>query len=413
MPQKRNPYALVVIRGAAGTLLGRADRAAGHPAHAVRRARTTCSTPTASSAARSTWPRARSRSRRRRRRASSSTATPRARAVRESFALAADVAEAISLTTGLDYRAPTASSAAPSPSTRPLDARAALDAAARELLGRRLELDAAALADALDPAARDRHPHRARRRRAGADGRDAARLPRRRSSAPARGCDGPAGGDRAPPSARCSRSATPRGSRSSVSKRRPRRSVSSAITSSGAMLPRLTFGPIWRSSHACCARRGASKITVSRPTAREDRVDQLAVHVAVVVEQPDRAALAALGDDQRGAGGEVGQHLGAPVVGDRIGAALAPDLRDDGELGGELARSAPPCARRPAAATRWRPRCGRCRARAATPRTRRAAPGARRSPAACRPGRSRRRRRGRSRPCRSRPRSRTRSPTPA
>ena len=37
---------------------------------------------------------------------------------------------------------------------------------------------------------------------------------------------------------------------------------------SRAMLPRLTLGPRWRSSHVCCDCCGASKMTVSRPSAR-------------------------------------------------------------------------------------------------------------------------------------------------
>ena len=49
MPQKRNPYALVVIRGARGHAARPRDRRARHPAHAVRAAPTTCSTPTARS----------------------------------------------------------------------------------------------------------------------------------------------------------------------------------------------------------------------------------------------------------------------------------------------------------------------------------------------------------------------------
>ena len=35
MPQKRNPYALAVLRGGAGTLLRPADRAAGHRAYPI------------------------------------------------------------------------------------------------------------------------------------------------------------------------------------------------------------------------------------------------------------------------------------------------------------------------------------------------------------------------------------------
>ena len=81
------------------------------------------------------------------------------------------------------------------------------------------------------------------------------------------------------------------------------------MTSSAWMLPRLTLGPRWRSSQACCDRRGASKMTVSSPTRVEDRLDELGVDGAGRVEQPDRPALAALGDHERGAGREVAEHL--------------------------------------------------------------------------------------------------------
>src|SRR5215210_3058915 len=53
----------------------------------------------------------------------------------------------------------------------------------------------------------------------------------------------------------------------SVSPRSPRRSVSSGITSSGGMLPRLTDGPNSFTNHACDALFGASKTTLSVPTA--------------------------------------------------------------------------------------------------------------------------------------------------
>ena len=103
MPQKRNPYALVVLRGGAGTLIGRATgvlatqrtpsgrtdnllyaygEVAGSVELAARLMRLA-----AAVAESVTFDRARA-----------------ARAVRESSALATDLAEAISLATGLDYR---------------------------------------------------------------------------------------------------------------------------------------------------------------------------------------------------------------------------------------------------------------------------------------------------------------------
>ena len=150
MPQKRNPYALVVLRGGAGTLIGRATgvlatqrtpsgrtdnllyaygEVAGSVELAARLLRLA-----AAVAESVTFDRERA-----------------ARAVHESFALATDLAEAISLATGLDYRsAYRVVGRAVAGGT--LDA-AALDAAAVELLGRPLALDPALVAGALDPAA--------------------------------------------------------------------------------------------------------------------------------------------------------------------------------------------------------------------------------------------------------------------
>src|SRR5581483_2227280 len=54
--------------------------------------------------------------------------------------------------------------------------------------------------------------------------------------------------------------------RPAVSARRPRRSVSRAITSSGATLPRLTSTPRWRTNHFCWAGWGASKMMRSAGT---------------------------------------------------------------------------------------------------------------------------------------------------
>ena len=148
MPQKRNPYALVVLRGGAGTLIGRAAGvlatqrtpsgrtdnllyAYGEVAGAVELAARLLRLAAAV--------------------AESLTidAARAERALRDSDAMGADLAEAIALSTDLDYRsayrvvarALAAADASP----------AALDAAARAVLGRPLDLDPALVADALDP----------------------------------------------------------------------------------------------------------------------------------------------------------------------------------------------------------------------------------------------------------------------
>ncbi len=147
MPQKRNPYALVVLRGGAGTLIGRATgvlatqrtpsgrtdnllyaygEVAGSVELAARLLRLA-----AAVAESLTIDGARAE-----------------RAVRESGAMATDVAEAISLSTGLDYRS-AYRVVGRAVATGALDA-AGLDAAATEILGRSLDLDPDVLADALD-----------------------------------------------------------------------------------------------------------------------------------------------------------------------------------------------------------------------------------------------------------------------
>ena len=150
MPQKRNPYALVVLRGGAGTLLGRAAGvlatqrtpsgrtdnllyAYGEVAGAVDLAGRLLRLAAAV--------------------AESLTidAARAGRALRESAAMATDLAESISLADGLDYRS-AYRVVGRALAGGALDA-AALDAAAREVLGRPLDLDPAIVADALDPAA--------------------------------------------------------------------------------------------------------------------------------------------------------------------------------------------------------------------------------------------------------------------
>src|ERR1035441_8693042 len=63
----------------------------------------------------------------------------------------------------------------------------------------------------------------------------------------------PCGAQSLPPSAK----------RSTVSERNPSRSVSSESTSPGTMLPRFDSVPNLFSSHTCCSRWGASKISLS------------------------------------------------------------------------------------------------------------------------------------------------------
>ena len=151
MPQKRNPYALVVLRGGAGTLIGRATGvlttqrtpsgrtdnllyAYGEVCGAVelgarllRLAAATAESVTVDA------PRA-------------------AAAVRDSHALATDLAEVVSRAAGLDYRSAYRVVGRAVATAGRLDA-AALDAAAAELLGRSLELPDDVVADALDPLA--------------------------------------------------------------------------------------------------------------------------------------------------------------------------------------------------------------------------------------------------------------------
>jgi argininosuccinate lyase len=153
MPQKRNPYALVVLRGGAGTLIGRATGvlasqrtpsgrtdnllyAYGEVAGAVDlaarllRLAAACAESVTVDAGRA------------------------AALLRGSFATATDLAEAITLATGLDYRAAYRAVGRAIADGGSLDP-AALDAAAREILGRPLELDPQLVAGALEPVARE------------------------------------------------------------------------------------------------------------------------------------------------------------------------------------------------------------------------------------------------------------------
>jgi argininosuccinate lyase len=150
MPQKRNPYALVVLRGGAGTLIGRATGvlatqrtpsgrtdnllyAYGEVAGAVDLAARLLRLAAAV--------------------AESLTvdAERAGRALRDGAATATDLAEAISLAAGLDYRT-AYRIVGRALAAGELDAEA-LDAGAREIAGRPLGLDPAVVADALDPEA--------------------------------------------------------------------------------------------------------------------------------------------------------------------------------------------------------------------------------------------------------------------
>ena len=158
MPQKRNPYALVVIRGAASTLLGRATGVLaaqrtpsgrtdnflyvyGELCGAVELATRTLELAS---------------------RAAESVVIDRAaaeRAVRAGFAQATDLAEELSRAEGLPYRSAyrivgraVAAAADSGRGPEALDA-GALELAAREVLGRPIAVDPALVARALDPEA--------------------------------------------------------------------------------------------------------------------------------------------------------------------------------------------------------------------------------------------------------------------
>jgi argininosuccinate lyase len=150
MPQKRNPYALVVLRGGAGTLIGRAAGVmatqrtpSGRTDNLLYAYREVCdSVDIAARLLRLAAAVAES----------VTVDSERAvRAVRESRVMATDLAEAISVATGLDYRS-AYDIVGRAVAAGVLDAEA-LDAAALEVLGRPLALDAELVADALDPEA--------------------------------------------------------------------------------------------------------------------------------------------------------------------------------------------------------------------------------------------------------------------
>ncbi|MEA2285926.1 MAG: argininosuccinate lyase [Solirubrobacteraceae bacterium] len=158
MPQKRNPYALVVLRGGAGTLIGRSTgllatqrtssgrtdnlmyaygELAGSVEMAARLLRLAAATAESVTVYRDAM----------------------LRATTEGFTQAADLAEAITRATDLDYRSAyrvvgraVAGAADEGLGPEALDAPR-LDAAARAVLGRELRVGPALIADALDPKA--------------------------------------------------------------------------------------------------------------------------------------------------------------------------------------------------------------------------------------------------------------------
>ena len=162
---------------------------------------------------------------------------------------------------------------------------------------------------------------------------------------------------------------------SSVSPRSPRRSVSSGMTSSGGMLPRLTDGPNCLMNQACAAFDGASKMTFSIPTALRDLADQLGAHAARRVEDAGRAALARLGDDLPRAGVELLAQPLRPLVGGVLDRrVLRADLGEDGEVAREVRDQLELALARDVDRAVGDLDVRRCRARGATACTRRACP---------------------------------------
>ena len=158
MPQKRNPYALPIVRGAAGTLIGRAAGLAatqrtpsGRTDNLLYAYRDCAESVTLATGAIDLAAAVVERL--------ELDVAALARPLEEGFAAAADLAEAVMLETGLDHRAcyrvvGRAVAVALEHGTGPgaLDARA-LDAAAQEVLGRSLEVPQELVAEALDPRA--------------------------------------------------------------------------------------------------------------------------------------------------------------------------------------------------------------------------------------------------------------------
>jgi argininosuccinate lyase len=158
MPQKRNPYALPIVRGAAGTLIGRAAGLAatqrtpsGRTDNLLYAYRDCAESVTLAAGAVSLAAAVVERL--------ELDVAALARPLYEGFAGAADLADAVMLATGLDHRAcyrlvgrAVAVSIERGAGPASLDAQA-LDAAAQEVLGRSLTIPPALIADALNPRA--------------------------------------------------------------------------------------------------------------------------------------------------------------------------------------------------------------------------------------------------------------------
>ena len=129
----------------------------------------------------------------------------------------------------------------------------------------------------------------------------------------------------------------PRSTSFNVSPRKPSRSVSSGITSSGGMLPRLTDAPNSLMNHAWAAFVGASKTMFAGPTTFAISLDQLGAHAARRIEDAGGATLAGLGDHLPGARLELLVQPLRPLV-DRVldARVLRPDLGEHCEVTREI-----------------------------------------------------------------------------
>ena len=129
----------------------------------------------------------------------------------------------------------------------------------------------------------------------------------------------------------------PRSTSFNVSPRSPRRSVSSAITSSGGMLPRLTVRPEVLDEPRLARLRRRLEDQVGDGDLVRDLVDEAGAHLAGRPVDAGGAALAALGDHLPRAGGELFLDPLDPLVrGEDDVGVLRADLGEDGEVAGEV-----------------------------------------------------------------------------
>ncbi len=122
-----------------------------------------------------------------------------------------------------------------------------------------------------------------------------------------------------------------------MSPRSPRRSVSSGITSSGGMFPRLTSGPMRLHEPRLRGLRRRLEDHVRRVDGFRDLRDQLGAHAAGRVEDAGGAALARLGDHLPRAGVQLLAKPARPFVRrvlDRR--VLRPHLGENGEVAREV-----------------------------------------------------------------------------